>query len=249
FTRALGERLPSAVIWGLGLGLFGALIAPSADQFVATMKNIPQVVEMIKAIFPNDDILSTGGFLQLAFFSEAIIVIGLAAGGFVGGWASDEGERRLELVLGAPVGRTAWALRSATAVMVAIAVMGAVMTVFVVAAATTQAGNAFDLVPGMAVLALYGMALAGIGLAVGGLIRPSLAGPVTIVLGLAFYLLDVIGSILDLPDWVLDLALNRHLGRPILGNYDEVGLIACAVLAVGGVVLCAIGMRQRDIGR
>ena len=249
FTRALGERLPSAVIWGAGLGLFGALIAPSADQFVATMKNIPQVVEMIRAIFPNDDVLSTAGFLQLAFFSEAIIVIGLAAGGFVGGWASDEGERRLELVLGAPVGRTAWAIRSALAVMVAIAVMGAVMTLGVVAAATTQAGSALDLVPGMGVLALYGMALAGIGLAVGGLIRPSLAGPVTIVLGLAFYLLDVIGSILDLPDWVLDLALNRHLGRPILGSYDEIGLIACAVLAVGGVALCAIGIRRRDIGR
>jgi ABC-2 type transport system permease protein len=249
FTRALGERLPSAIVWGLGLGLFGLFIASSADQFVATIGQIPQVVEMIKAIFPNDDILSTGGFLQLAFFSEAIIVIGLAAGGFVGAWASDEGERRLEVILGAPVSRTSWALRSASAVLVAIAVLTAVMTVGVVVGASTQAGNPLDLVPGMAVLGLYGMALAGIGLAVGGLVRPSLAAPVTIVLGLAFYLLDVIGSILDLPDVVLDLALNRHLGRPILGSYDEVGLVVCAALAISGVLLCTMGMRRRDIGR
>jgi len=130
-----------------------------------------------------------------------------------------------------------------------VAVMAVVMTLGVVAGASTQAGNPLDLVPGMGVLALYGMALAGIGLAVGGLIRPSLAAPVTIVIGLAFYLLDVIGSILNLPDFVLDLALNRHLGRPILGSYDEVGLIACVALAAGGVALCALGMRRRDIGR
>jgi ABC-2 type transport system permease protein len=249
FTRAIGERLPAAVIWGLGLGLFGAIIASSADEFVETIGKIPQIVEMIRAIFPDEDLVSTGGFIQLAFFSEAIIVIGLAAGGFVGSWASDEADRRLEVILGAPVGRTSWAIRSGAAVMVAIAVMTAVMAGGVVVGAATQAGNALAILPGLAVLGLYGMALAGIGLAVGGLIRPSLAAPVTIILGLAFYLLDLIGSILDLPDVVLDLALNRHLGRPILGTYDEVGLIACAVLAIGGVVLCAIGMRRRDIGR
>jgi len=248
-SRAFGERLPAAVVWGIGLGFFGLIIATSADQFVATLGSIPQVTAMIKQIFPNEDILSTGGFLQLAFFSEAIIVIGLAAGGFVGGWASDEGDRRLELILGAPVSRSRWAVRSATAVMASIAVMTLVMAVGVMIGAATQAGNALNLLPGMAVLGLYGMALAGIGLAVGGLIRPSLAAPVTIILGLAFYLIDLIGSILDLPDFIVDLALNRHLGRPILGSYDEVGLAVCVALAVAGVILCAVGVRRRDIGR
>jgi ABC-2 type transport system permease protein len=96
---------------------------------------------------------------------------------------------------------------------------------------------------------LYGMALAGIGLAVGGLVRPSLAAPVTIVLGIGFFLLDLIGSILNLPDPILDLALNRHLGRPILGTYDVPGLVLCAALAIGGVLISAVGMRRRDIGR
>jgi putative exporter of polyketide antibiotics len=204
---------------------------------------------MIKAIFPNEDILSTGGFLQLAFFSEAILVMTMAAGGFVGGWASDEGERRLELVLGAPVSRVRWAWRSAAAVHVAIGVMTVVMALGVGAGAATQTGGFVGAVLGLSVLGLYGMALAGIGLAVGGLIRPSLAAPVTIVVGIGFYLLDLIGSILKLPDVVLDLALNRHLGRPILGVYDGPGMVLLAGLAIGGVILCVIGMRRRDIGR
>ncbi len=249
FTRALGERVPAAIVWGLGLALFGAIIASSADQFVATIGSIPQIVEMIRQIFPDEDIVSTAGFIQLSFFSQAIIMIGLAAGGFVGGWASDETERRLELVIGAPVSRTRWALRSASAVMVAISLMTAIMAVGVAIGAATQAGDPISLLPGLAVLGLYGMALAGIGLAVGGLVRPGLAAPVTIVLGLAFYLLDLIGSILDLPDFIMDLALNRHLGRPVLGSYDEVGLAVCASLAIGGVIVCALGVRRRDLGR
>ena len=249
FTRALGERIPAAIVWGLGLGLFGLIIAASADQFVETIGSIPQVVEMIRQIFPDEDIVSTAGFIQLAFFSEAIIVIGLAAGGFVGGWASDESDRRLELVIGAPVSRARWAIRSAASVLVAIALMTAIMAVGVAIGAATQAGDPLSLFPGLAVLGLYGMALAGIGLAVGGLVRPSLAAPVTIVLGLAFYLLDLVGSILDLPEPLVDLALSRHLGRPVLGTYDEVGLAVCAALAIGGVIVCAIGIRRRDLGR
>lgn len=249
FTRALGERLPAAIVWGLGLGLFGLIIATSADQFVQTIGSIPQIVAMIRQVFPDEDVVSTPGFIQLSFFSQAIIVIGLAAGGFVGGWASDEGDRRLELVIGAPVSRMRWALRSATAVMVAIALMTAIMAVGVAIGAATQAGDPLGLLPGLAVLGLYAMALAGIGLAVGGLVRPGLAAPVTIVLGLAFYLLDLIGSILDLPEPIVDLALNRHLGRPVLGSYDEVGMAVCAALAIGGVLLCAVGIRRRDLGR
>lgn len=249
FTRAFGERLPGAIAWGAFLGVFGLFIATSADQFVASLGSIPQIVEMIKQIFPNEDILSTGGFLQLAFFSEAILVITLAAGTFVAGWASDETERRLEVVLGAPVSRTSWALRSALAVLGAIAVMTIVMAAGVAVGAATQAGDIAGPVIGLSALGLYGMALGGIGLAVGGLVRPSLAAPVTVILGLAFYLLDLVGSILKLPDFVVDLALNRHLGRPILGVYDAPGMALCAALAIGGVVLCALGMRRRDIGR
>ena len=249
FTRAFGERLPAALAWGAFLGVFGLFIATSADQFVESLGSIPQVVEMIKAIFPDEDILSTGGFLQLAFFAEAILVITLAAGTFVAGWASDETERRLEVVLGSPVSRASWTIRSASAVLVAIVVMTVVMAAGVAVGAATQTGDIVGPVVGLSALGLYGMALAGIGLAVGGLIRPSLAAPVTVILGLAFYLVDLIGSILDLPDFIVDLALNRHLGRPILGVYDPAGMALCAALAVGGVLVCAWGMRRRDIGR
>jgi putative exporter of polyketide antibiotics len=215
------------------------------------LSGIPQIVEMIRQFFPDADILSAAGFLQLAFFSEAILFISVAAAALVAGWASDEGERRLELILSAPLTRAGWAIRSSLGVMAGIAVVVGLLMVGVAIGASTQAaaGNVASLTIGVSVLGLYAMALAGIGLAVGGLVRPGLAAPVTLVVALTFFLWEVIGSIVGLPEELLDLALNRHLGQPILGQFDWPGMAACVILAVGGIALCAIGMRRRDIGR
>lgn len=249
FTRGLGERFPAALVWGAFLGLFGIVLASSADEFVAQIGKIPQIVHMMTQLFPNADILSTAGFLQLAFFEEGIIILGLAAAAFVGGWASDESERRLEVVLAAPIGRFGWAIRSAASVLAAIVVTTGVLALAVAAGAVAQGDDPVRPAIGVSVLGLYGMALAGIGLAVGGLMRPSLAGPVVVGVALGSYLFDLVGTILRWPDAVLDLALNRHLGRPMIGDVDEAGMVLLAAIALGGVFLCALGMRRRDIGR
>jgi ABC-2 type transport system permease protein len=249
FSRGLGERLPAALVWGAFLGLFGLILSTSADAFVASLSKIPQIAQMITQLFPNADILSVGGFLQLAFFEDGIIIIGLAAAFFVGGWASDEGEGRLEVVLAAPLGRLAWGLKSAASVLAALAVTTAVLVLAVVAGTLAQGEDPARTAVGVSIVGLYGMALAGIGLAIGGLVRPSLAGPLTLVVGLGFFLLDLIGTILEWPTWLLDLALNRHLGRPMIGDVDEFGVALCVAIAIGGVVLSAVGLRRRDIGR
>jgi ABC-type transport system involved in multi-copper enzyme maturation permease subunit len=249
FTRGLGERFPAALAWGAFLGLFGIVLASSADEFVAQLGKIPQVVHMIAQLFPDADILSTAGFLQLAFFEDGIIIVGLAAAAFVGGWASDEGERRLEVVLAAPIGRFGWAIRSGAAVLAAIAVMTGVLAVAVAAGTVAQGDDPVQPAIGVSVVGLYGMALAGIGLAVGGLVRPSLAGPVVLVVALGSYLFNLVGTILKWPATLLDLALNRHLGRPMIGDIDEAGMVLMVAIALGGVVLSAIGMRRRDVGR
>ena len=251
FGRALGERFPASVLWGLALGLFGLIIGMSVDEFVKTLGSIPELVALIRRVFPDADILSAGGFLQLAFFSEAILFVSIATSTLVGGWASDEGERRLELLLSVPITRVGWALRSSLAVMVGIVVLTAIMVGGVLLGTATQAAarDYGQLAAGVSVLGLYAMAIAGIGLAVGGLVRPGLAAPVALIVALAFFLWELIGSIAGFPDELLDLALQRHLGQPILGQYDWPGMAICAALAIGGIVLCAVGMRRRDIGR
>lgn len=249
FTRSLGERLPAALVWGGALALYGVVLATSADEFVTQLAQIPQFIEMIERFFPDADILSVGGFLQLAYFSEAIILVGLAAAFFVAGWASDEGERRIEMVMGAPVSRAGWAIRSSLGVMAAIAIMTLIIDLGIIVGARIQGEDGLDLALGVSVLGLYGMAVAGVGMAAGGLIRPGIAALVVVTLTIGFYLLDLLGAILRLPDMIVNLSLNQHLGRPILGEFDGFGLVLCVALAFGGVALAAVGMSRRDVGR
>jgi putative exporter of polyketide antibiotics len=79
--------------------------------------------------------------------------------------------------------------------------------------------------------------------------RTSLAAEIVAVLVIATYLVDLLAPPLHLPDWVHQLALTAHFGTPMLGSWDPVGVIACLVLAVGGTIVGAWGIRRRDIAR
>jgi len=64
---------------------------------------------------------------------------------------------------------------------------------------------------------------------------------------IATYLVDLLAPPLNLPDWVHQFALTSHLGQPMVGQWDPVGVIACAVLAVGGIAVGAWGIGRRDV--
>ena len=57
------------------------------------------------------------------------------------------------------------------------------------------------------------------------------------------------GAALKLPDAILELSLYKHLGQPMAGIFDPVGLVVAAVMAVGGLAVCTWGLTRRDIGR
>ena len=98
-------------------------------------------------------------------------------------------------------------------------------------------------------IGLYAAALAGIGVAFGGIVGPGVATAASGGLAIAFYLVDTLGAALQPPTAILDLPLTRHLGHPMIGTYDPAGVVACFVLAVGGVMLGAWGIQRRDDGR
>jgi ABC-2 type transport system permease protein len=248
-TRQLADRLGVAIAWGVGLGIYGGLIAGSAEQFAEAIKNIPQIQNYLNILYPDLDLEQPSSLLSLAFFSFATILVGLAGAGFLAGWATDETEDRLDLVLSTPLSRAGWFLRSGLGVMAAIAVTTVLLSGILTLSVAAIGGEVGNVGLGSLTLGLAAAGFTGIGLAVGGLVRSSLAAPVTATLVLATFLLDILGAALDLPEVILDLSLFRHLGQPMAGIYEATGLIASAVLAVGGLLVGAWGMRRRDLGR
>jgi len=249
FTRQLADRTSIALAWGLGIGLYGALIVASADAFSQMIANLPQIAALIDAIYPGLDLTQPSAVLQLTFFSFGSFIIGLAGASFLAGWASDEGRRRLEVVLSTPVSRASWTMRSGLGVMGAIGIVTLVIALIIGIAVAGQGGDIVDPVVGIGILGLAAAGFAGVGLAVGGLVRSSLAAGVTGVLIVATLLLDTLGAALKLPQWVLDLSLYKHLGQPMAGIFDPVGLAVAAIMAIGGLAVCTWGLTRRDIGR
>ena len=249
FTRQLADRTGIALAWGLGIGLYGALIVASAEAFSDMIANLPQIATLIEAIYPGLDLTQPSAVLQLTFFGFGSFIIGLAGASFLAGWASDEGRRRLEVVLSTPRSRASWAMRSGLGVMGAIGVVTAVIAVIIGIATATQGGDVVDPVVGIGILGLAAAGFTGIGLAVGGVVRSSLAAGVTGALIVATLLLDTLGAALKLPQWVLDLSLYKHLGQPMAGIIDPVGVVVAALMAIGGLIVCMVGLTRRDIGR
>jgi ABC-2 type transport system permease protein len=159
----------------------------------------------------------------------------------------DESAGRFEILLATPLSRIRWMLASGISSWLGIAVVIAFVAAALAIGVTTAGGEVALPLVGTLVLALYGAALVGVGLAVGGLFGPSFAGPAVVVLVIVTFILDILGSVLMLPDWLQQLALTNHLGAPMLGTWDPSGMVACLILAAGGLALGAWGLRRRDV--
>ena len=246
--RSFGDLLPTALAWGVGLGIYGVLMAAASQSLLDALDASPAMAEIFRSLIPGIDITTAAGFLQLAFAEIGYVLIGLAAATFISIRSSDETSGRLELQLATPLTRVRWAVASGLAVWAAIALVALLLAAAVALGVASVGQDPVTPALGTLVLAVYGAALAGIGVGVAGLSRASFAMPAVVALTIGTFLLDLLAPILRLPDWVGQLALTAHLGEPMVGAWDGLGMAACVVLAAGGLVVGGIGMRRRDVG-
>jgi ABC-2 type transport system permease protein len=247
-SRAFGDQLPRALAWGLGMGLMGALLGSLVSSFANETGGASAFANAFKNIFPGYDFTTAGGWLQL--YAELFyIAAGLAATTFVSKWASDETDGRLEEVMSAPMSRVRWVVAGATAAILAVVLMTVLFAAGIALGAMAGGGTVGDALIGTAALGLFGVAVVGVGVAIGGLWRTSIAAEVAALLVIVTYLDALLAPALNVPDWVRQLSLIAHFGQPMIGQWDAVGVVACLVIAVGGIALGAWGMTRRDVAR
>ncbi|HET7030462.1 MAG TPA: ABC transporter permease subunit [Candidatus Limnocylindrales bacterium] len=246
-ARSFGNGLSTALAWGVGIGLFGLVLAASAQAFVDLTKTAPDFVKLLQTAFPGSDILSVGGFLQLLFVQFGLILAGLAAATLVGAWASDETSGRLEMLLATPLARARWALSGGLAILGQIVVFTVIAAIGIAIGTAMIGGDVVQPIIGTFALGAFAAAFAGVGVAIAGVWRSSWAAPAVAILTIVTWFIDTIVPAFKLPDVIHQLALSAHYGLPMLGRWDAAGLAASAVLAVGGVVLGAVAFQRRDL--
>jgi ABC-2 type transport system permease protein len=227
--------------------VFGAA-APSFSTALAQLP--PDTLSIFKSFFPSIDLFSgAGAFLEIAFITFGYILAGFAASTLVNGWASEETSGRLEVLLSAPMSRVQWVVRSGLGLFLAVGLFTVLLMAGIALGSVAAGGDATTPILGTLVLGLYALALTGLGIAFGGLVSTSWAGELVAALVILTFVIDLLVPALQLPDWVHQLALTTHLGQPMVGIWDPVGIVACFVIASGGLAIGALGMARRDVAR
>ena len=244
-SRSFAERLPLALAWGLGLGAFMLVMASISNSLSEAVAKSPDLLKVFQSIFPGFE-PDAGGFLQL-MLQLLFIAAGLAGASLVSGWASDETTGRLEMVLATPLARAGWAVRAGLGMFGGVALMTLILGAGVAIGSASSGSDAVTPFVGTFALGLFALAATGVGLAIGGIFRTSVAAETVALLVVATYLLDILGEALSWPDWTRQLSLTAHMGRPMIGDWDVVGVAACLLLALGGMALGAWGIARRDL--
>jgi ABC-2 type transport system permease protein len=247
-TRAFGDQLPRSLSWGVGMAFWGALLGSLVGSFSDLIAKTPDMGNVFGKLFPGFDFSTAGGWLQL-YAEIFFIAAGFAATTFVSKWASDETDGRLEEVLTTPVTRSRWVVAGGVAAIIGVALMTALFALGIGLGAAAGGSTAGDALLGSASLGLYAAAIVGIGVAIGGLWRTSIAAEIAALFVVATFLLDLLAPPLGLPDWVHQLALTAHVGQPMIGQWDPVGVALCMAIAIGGIAIGAWGVGRRDIAR
>ena len=247
-TRAFGDQVPRSLSWGIGFAIWGALLASLVGSFSDLVAKNPDMANIFGTIFPGYNFATAGGWLQL-YAELFFIAAGFAATTFVSKWASDETDGRLEEVLATPMTRSRWVLAGGAAAILAVAVMTLLLALGIGLGAAAASATPGDAILGSVSLGLYATAIVGIGVAIGGLWRTSLAAEIAALLVVATFLLDLLAPALSLPDWMHQLALTAHMGQPMIGHWDPVGIVLCVGIAAGGIAIGAFGISRRDIAR
>jgi ABC-2 type transport system permease protein len=233
--------------WALGLAVLAGFLTSITKTMVDAFGNSD--IPMLRAYFERAGINAYADFVGVIWFSTFLLLMSLFVAVQVNGWAADDAEGRLEVILSAPVSRARVVVERVAASVVACAVVVAVSSLAVCLAATLAGislpGGRFVFASAAVLPVAY--AFSGIGHALVGW-RPRIAVIILGALAVVGYFTQQFGPMFQWPDWVNNLSLYALYGTP-MSKDDWSGISKLIAIGSVGTVVALVLMRRRDVGR
>ncbi|HEX6416696.1 MAG TPA: hypothetical protein VFZ62_04170 [Candidatus Saccharimonadales bacterium] len=248
-SLGLAWRLQRGVVisWTIGVAVLGALLGLTAVEFKDLFMENEQVAAMLQAMGRD------AGSLTDVYFAAMMGMMGFVMAGFslqaILRLQTEESNGYLEGVLSTGVSRLKWAMSHLTIVIVGLAVMGAVAGLSTGISYALVAENAWGEIGGLviagfvqipAILTLVALAVLVFGL------LPRLMTPIVWGVFAACLVIFQLGSILKLPEWLIDISPFTHTPVAPADSIEGWPLLVMSVIAIA---LCSIGLalfRRRD---
>jgi len=235
------------VAWALGLAVLAGFLTSITKVMVDALGNSD--IPLLRAYFERAGINAYADFVGVIWFSTLLLLISLFVVAQVNGWAADDAEGRLEMILSAPVSRPRVVVERIAAVVVACAVVVAVSSLAVYLTATSSGislpGGRFVFASAAVLPVAY--AFAGIGHALVGW-RPRVAVATLGALAVVGYFAQQFAPLFQWPDWVSNISLYALYGSP-MSKDDWGGIATLIAIGVAGTAVALVVMRRRDVGR
>ncbi len=251
YTRSLGQIATPTFWWTVGVAGFGALMVPLVEQMAGNFQKLaatsPFFTQMLQQLGGsgaqfNDTLLS------FVFFFMPLILMGFAVTQ-VSGWAADEGDGRLEMVLATPQPRQnvilgRFAAVATSSVVISLVTLGAILVAAALAGVSLDAGHiaaaTLELVP----MALLVTALGYLG--AGWLSSAVDAGLLSFLLA-AWIFITFVGPDLKLPDAVLKLSPLYYYGTPVIHGFQAGNMVVIVALGSAALVAATLRFTRKDI--
>ncbi|HEV8470369.1 MAG TPA: ABC transporter permease subunit [Candidatus Limnocylindria bacterium] len=188
-------------------------------------------------------------FVGAVWLTTAVLLLALYAIFQASGWADDDAEGRLEIVLAQPVSRSRVVLERIAALLIGGALIVAASTLATLAA-TNAAGIELDtgrFVLASALTLAVIFAFGGLG-AAGVSWRPRIAVIGLTAIAIWSYLVQELAPLFDWPTWVEDLSLFALYGQPLAQGIDWARLSMLTAIGLVGSGMALATMRRRDVG-
>ena len=230
--------------WAIGVAVLAYVLVSITKVLVDAFRSIPGLTQYVSAL----GLTGYSEFVGIIWFGTALLIIAVFVVVQVNGWAADDGEGRLELVLAQPVSRTRVVLERVASLLVAVAIIAALSTLVVY---VTANANGVEMPAGRTARAGLLMlpvafALGGVGLALVGW-RPRLAVVVLGVVTAISYFTEQFAPIFNAPAWVQRTSVFALYGLP-LSRDDWPGTGILLGIGAAGTAIAITAMRRRDVG-
>ncbi len=230
--------------WAIALSVLAYFLVSITKVLADAMTAIPG----LQQYFAATGIHGYGDFVGIIWFGTVLLILAIFVVVQVSGWAADDGEGRLELVLAQPVSRPRIVVERIASLLIGVGIIAGVSTF-----ATYLAANAtgLDMPAGRTALAGLLMvpvafALGAIGLAIVSW-RPRIAVAVLGTVTALSYFTEQFAPIFGWPEWTVKTSVFALYGMP-LSRDDWPGIGILMGIGLAGTALSVLALQRRDVG-
>ncbi|MGO8873356.1 MAG: ABC transporter permease [Acidimicrobiales bacterium] len=244
-AQALRSERATLAVWGFGLAAFAAILGMISTSISSA--GVSEKLQKELAKLGSGSITTPSGYLAFVFIIF-ILAVCLFVCSQVGAAREEEAEERLETLLAQPVGRTSWLGERLIIAALAAAILSLLAGLITWAGAASQGvsislprmleAGANCLPASLLFLGIAALAYAMV---------PRASSAISYCLVSAAFLWYLVGSLLSLPKWVIDLTPFQHIGLVPAQAFRPAA--AGIMVAIGLVAtVAALGVfRRRDL--